>query len=331
MAKAIVSKPATTPATTQKSIPSELIGRAMENGLSLAHESLLYLLDIGDNYTKLPLANKTLRTTMLQHSNDAAQACANAFDESANGIPSGIADDARKEALQASMTMERLHEFFWKDDGANVSALQRETVGNTIVGMVKSAGVHLERAIDLLGVGGYHKFEFPGDEHTAVKKANGYRAAAEAITEAHGALFALKDLGEQLDLWQFSFITLGQTLMPLTVKLDEQLAKVEGLLPSPRTAPAETATVQILKAMEYTEALAFMAKHLIYGEGSNYDDPKSFENEETTAPDFWSDFTRDRLLSCFGSAIVGMVHQIAHHTDCAIEALGEKHLVISLH
>ncbi len=346
MGSTIVNKGTRTPSTQQKRINPQLVERALGNGLQVAHDCLLCLLDIGEHYAQSPFSTETMRSIALQYAGDASNS-ADCGIEEIRGM--GIAKDAAHEVGLCVDTAKRMHDFFYKDHGEHLRAMEPDVIGNLILGMVKPSGIHLERGVKLLGYdgGGFDAFtsefgsgvlnaerDIPGikaPEPAAVshstETARG-RAASKAIQKVHGELHALLDLGKQSDLWPYTFITLGDVLCPLAAATDEGLAKVEGFLPSPWTPQEKSALDEIMKALEYAEALSFFSKYLLAGEAGNFDSDEFEEKEDR--PEYWSDWTKDRLLSCLGGIVVSLVHRIALHCDRACEALGEKCNTIDL-
>jgi hypothetical protein len=336
MADSIVTKRRNTPASQQHKavISAQTRDLAMGNGLGMAHECLLALLDIGEHYAQSPFSNETMRGFVLDWSTsaaDGASCVADILDPTGDG-PVGaerhLLLNVHTHAEKSSETMKRLHDFFYKDEGRHLQAMERETVGNLILGMVKPAGIHLERGIKLLDPdrAGFDAFisEFGGESITATEPAavsrapesvaaTKYDAAADAILESHGTLLALRDLAKQMDVWPCQLFTLGSAMMPMTAKVEADLEAVEKALP--QDAPKD-AMVNIGLANACAESMSFMAEHLIYAGSAEYD------NQEED--------NKEHLLACFGGCIDALVFRIGFYLDRACDVIDAQSSKIAL-
>jgi hypothetical protein len=338
MVDSIVTKRRNTPASQQHKavISAQTRDLAMGNGLGMAHECLLALRDIGEHYAQSPFSDETMRAFVLDWSTsaaDGASCVADILDPNQKDGPVGAERNrllgVHTHAEKSSETMKRLHDFFYKDHGAHLQAMDHGAIGNLILGMVKPAGIHLERAIKLLGYdgGGYTSFtsEFPeaasilseaepaSVSHATESAVKKHGAAADAILEAHGTLLALRDLGKQMDVWPCQLFTLGSAMMPMTAKVEADLEAVEKALP--QDAPKD-AMVNIGLANARAESMSFMAKHLIYAGSAEYD------NQEED--------NKEHLLACFGGCIDALVFRIGFYLDRACDVIDAQSSKIAL-
>jgi hypothetical protein len=333
MVDSIVTKRRNTHASPQHKavISAQTRDRVMGNGFSMAHSCLLALLDIGENYGQSPFSAETMRSTVIDFAEPASTGAADAIEYTTRLLPREreALQPIEKEAGKASDTIKRLHDFFYKDHGAHLQAMDPGAIGNLILGMVKPAGIHLERAIKLLGYdgGGYTSFtsEFPeaasilseaepaSVSHATESAVKKHGAAADAILEAHGTLLALRDLGKQMDVWPCQLFTLGSAMMPMTAKVEADLEAVEKALP--QDAPKD-AMVNIGLANACAESMSFMAKHLIYAGSAEYD------NQEED--------NKEHLLACFGGCMDALVFRIGFYLDRACDVIDAQSSKIAL-